>query len=488
MSDENQEKSEVDLKKENIRAFAESISGSRYQINELRSIHKDIFKRRNITVDQLNRAMQDPLNNTEILQQASYIMNYNAGILKEFLNYKSEILTFDHYILPIDVNKYKTSEKLDKAEYDAAIQLEKYNIKFNMGWMIKKILSQGELYIYVTEDKESVSIHEIPASFCVANFIKNSIMRYAIDLSKITDKNKDYFPVDIQRLYERYKKGDLKKDKNLIDKNYYQLNNKRAYCFNLEYMSIKGVPYYSHLFSDLINLEDMKTLDVENAKTENFKLVFQKAPIDDDGNLLMEEDVLSMFHQAFKAEIPSNVGGITTPLDIKSVTLGDNTSKKMDYNNKLKDGIYDDAGINSEIFNGNKSSNEAISLGSVADTLLPIYVLKMLEIWLNEDFKTNSKTKNWKISFLNSTQHNQSKKIAIAKEAIATYFGKKQYLATLGMTPLEAYNSLKYEELSKIGERMLPLMTSHTMSSKDKGRTSNESNPESNTETGQQTN
>lgn len=483
----NEEKNEIDLKKENNHNFAKSINNKYSQINSIGKIQSEIYKNKNTTASKISIAMQDPIKYSEILQASSYVMNYNSGILKEFLIYKSEILTYDHFILPIDINKYKTAEELDKAEYKACTQLEKYKIKFNVGWMTKKIMSQGSLYICETEDNESISIQEIPPSFCKAIGNKNSVMKYGIDLSKINDKNKDYFPAEIQALYEKFKKGLLKNDNNFFDNSFYILQN-RAYCFNVDYMLEKGIPYYSHLFLDLINLEEMKNLDVANAKTENFKIIAQKVPTDDSGDLLIEADDAILYHEALKRELPENVGAVTSPLDINNITLGDNTAKKIDYNNKLKEAIYDGAGISTEIFNGNKSTNEAIALGAVADTLLPLHILKMIEIWLNEDFKTSSKTKNWKISFLDTSHYNKSKKIGEATSAISTYFGKKQYFATLGMTPLETYNTLKYEELSKIGEKMLPLMTSHTMSSSDIGRPINEDNLDSVTNTGESIN
>lgn len=478
------EKKEIDLKKENNHNFARRINSTYAHIKEIGKIQKDMAGKRSINIEQIERAMQNPLNNTEILQYASQIMNYNSGILKEFLIYKSEILTYDHFILPIDINEYKTSKELDKAEYNACIQLEKYKTKFNVGWMIKKIISRGALYIHETEDKEGIAIQEMPQSFCKAVGNKNSVMKYAIDLSKINNENLDYFPMEIQKLYKKYKKGLLKNNENLFDNGFYILSG-RAYCFNVEYMLEKGIPYYAHLFLDLLNLEEMKNLDVANAKTENFKLITQKVPTDESGDILIEADDAMQYHEALKGELPDNVGAVTSPLNIDHIALGDSTAKKMDYNNKLKDAIYDGAGMNSEIFNGNKSTNEAIALGSVADTLLPLHILKMIEIWMNEDFKTNPKTKNWKISFLDTTHYNKSKKIGDATSAISTYFGKKQYLATLGMTPLEVYNTLKYEELSRIGEKMLPLMTSHTMNSSDIGRPSNEDNSDSATTTGE---
>lgn len=476
------EDKEFDLKKENTHKFAQRMSNNLGDINKMIT---GTHGYRLLDRSQLLKALQDPHKNSETLQKYSFIMNYNSGILKELLIYKSNILTYDHYILPLDMSKYKSQDKLEKAELDAALQLEKYNIKFNFPWMTKNLISNGELYIYKIENKDCNVIQEMPRGFCKAVGSKNAIMKYAINLGKISDKTKDQFPIEIQMLHDDFKNGRLKGDENLIDNNFYYLD-KNAYCFNLEYMAEKGSPYYAHLFNDLMILEEMKDIESETAKIDNFKLIIQKALTDEDGALLMDEEDVALFHQALKNEVPEGVGVVTTPMPIDNVNLADSKQKKLDYNNKIKDGIYDSSGVNSEIFNGNKSSNEAVALGSIVDTLLPLNILESFKVWLNMDFKENSKTKNWMINFIDSTKYNKDNKIKMAKDTVATYSGKKQYLATLGMTPLEAINTLKYEELSGIGEKMLPLMTAHTMSG-DAGRPSN-SDTDSNLNTGQSDN
>ena len=71
------------------------------------------------------------------------------------------------------------------------------------------------------------------------------------------------------------------------------------------------------------------------------------------------------------------------------------------------------------------------------------------------------------------------------RENLAVYGSKKKYLALQGYTPLEALNILLNEEMLGIEEKMLPMQTSHTLSSEDeKGRPSNEDNPDSSTNTG----
>ena len=125
-------------------------------------------------------------------------------------------------------------------------------------------------------------------------------------------------------------------------------------------------------------------------------------------------------------------------------------------------------------------------MGAVVDTLLPLKIQSMFASWINTILKNTSKTKNWKVVFCNSTEYNQLNMVKNERENLAVYGSKKKYLALQGYTPLEALNILLNEEMLGIEEKMLPMQTSHTLSSEDeKGRPSNEDNPDSSTNTGE---
>ena len=157
----------------------------------------------------------------------------------------------------------------------------------------------------------------------------------------------------------------------------------------------------------------------------------------------------------------------------------------MKYNNQLEESIYSSAGVNSELMNGSKSSNEAIALGSVIDTLLAFKILRIISNWLNLDLKKNSITKNWKVEFVKSTNYNQQQMITNARSNITTWMSKRVYMALMGHTPLDAINIIKYEDMLGLNTLLQPLMTSHTMTSEDVGRPSNAESSDTLTTTGE---
>ena len=435
----------------------------------------------------IRSALKDPTkeSNIKILQNAMSSYRMSNGILKQFINYQSNILTNDHFLVPTDMTKFKSKEEMWKKEMEVAKYLETFNIKKNFKWMFEELITFGELYIYLVEYKDSAVIIKIPHSICII-IGKDSNMQnvYGVDLSQITEDSLSYFPKEIQDAWTRKKSGTLRVDE-LVDNKYYKVSEKGV-AFTLDEWGIKGTPYFAHILDSLMALEDIEDLDLSNATTDNFKLIQQKVPIDDKGDYLLDYGAVSIYHNSVKNSVPNGIGVVTSPMEIKGVTLTDSRVKNLDYATKLKKNIYDASGFNDDLFNGSKSSNEAIAMGAVVDTLLPLKIQGMFASWLNSILKSTNKTKNWKVVFCNSTEYNQVNMVKNERENLAVYGSKKKYLALQGYSPLEALNILLNEEMLGIDEKMLPMQTSHTLSGDDKkGRPSNDDNPDSATNTGE---
>ena len=147
------EKVQIDMDLENLE-FARKMSSE--GIEYLNRIGDDIFGIANVTKKQVKNLMKDPVSNAVQLQKIYNIIRNTSGTLKEIVMYKTEIPTYDHYILPLDMGKYKDLEKLERAEFKAATEIEKYKLKYNIPWMVQRIIEQGVLYCYKVKTTDEV--------------------------------------------------------------------------------------------------------------------------------------------------------------------------------------------------------------------------------------------------------------------------------------------------------------------------------------------
>ena len=218
----------------------------------------------------------------------------------------------------------------------------------------------------------------------------------------------------------------------------------------------------------------MKDLKSQNAVIESIKLIHQKFPIDKEtGASLIDFDVITQYHNATKATLPPGTAVTTNPLDLQALHLSDSNSKISSNVSQARDTVYDSAGVNSEIFNGNKSTTEAIAMGIIADSLVAKPLNLMATNWVNYRLKRKKIGGfTWAIKLLDVTEFNKEKKISAAKEGMAFGGSRLEYLATSGYTPLQGLSVLKMESMLGLDELLVPQASSHTQSSSDKGRPS----------------
>lgn len=438
-------------------------------LNGITYLAKDMQRPRAYTRDNVRKALANPYDNVATLQQVSSILKSSNGIYAKILIYNSTMLTNNHIITPISSGSITTKEKMLKTYEDVSSFVNKYNIKKTACWIYDRVLEQGELYTYKLEGKDQHIIQEFPAQLCKVTALENDVKRFAINLNGISSNVIGYMPLEIQNAYNLFKSNKLPKEQ-LIDNSYYQVSNKGT-AFTLEKQQSKGIPFYCSIFDDLMELEDMKDLKSENAVIESTKLIHQKLPIDKEtGKVLMDMSVAKTYHNATKANMPKGTAITTNPLDLEAISLSSSSTKLDNDIYQTMENAFDTAGINSEIFNGKKNSNMAITSGLVVDSLLPKRLQMMVEDWMNFELSTYKKNgSKWKFKFIDSTHFDREERSSKARENMAFGGSRFEFLACQGYDPLEGINLLKAEQLLGLDEIMIPQATSHTLSSSESG-------------------
>lgn len=422
-------------------------------------------KGKKINISKIVSAMENPYNNYSTLQEISLYLKNHCGVYARILNYFSTMLTYDFMLYPIQLDSKKlTKDKLQKGYQEAALYLEKLNVKYNLTWFAKRIFELGELYLYKIEDKEGIIFKEMPNDLCRVSSIQNNICKYSINLSKIASSSDIYntMPKEIQNLADRYKNGLINKDK-LIDYFWYELDD-NAYAFNIISQFLpKGFPVFSYMFEALVHLMELEELEFTNAKVDNLKIIHQKLPMDDEGNLLISLSEARQYHESTKANLPNGIAITTNPLDLQALTLHRNGSQSISHRANAIKSIFDISGVNDEIFNGNNGSEMAIASGVKADELLVLELTNMFENFLNYILCNNKKTLGWRIKILPLTHFSKDAKIKSSRENLAYGGSRMEFLATNGYTPIQSLNILKGEQLLGFDELLIPQATSHTM-------------------------
>ena len=441
----------------------------------LQNVHKttsQLYNPRQLNKDNIRRAVLNPYNNVKTLQEASVLLKSTNGIYARIINYLANMLTYDYTIFATQVDKIKTREKMQKSYLDTAIFLESLNIKRNAHWITRRVIEQGELYLYKLQDNNGVIYQEIPASLCMVTGMENNILKYAINLQSINKDTIESLPVELQKLKEKFDAGKINK-KLLINNSYYELP-KNAVAFNLDRFASKCFPMFSYMFEDLMELENAKDLVQKNNFLDSVRMVHQQLPINaETGRVLMDYKVANAYHQSLKSNLPNGTFANTSPLKLTALSLASNNNRVKNEIETAKNAVYDSAGVNSEIFNAERSSNESVIKGVITDSLVVWEIQEMIQDYINYELSQNKKGgTSWQIQFLGTTIFNKDEAIKRSRDNIAFGGSRSEFMASNGYSPLASYSILKTEQLLGLDELLIPQQSAHTLSSSSVGRPS----------------
>ena len=433
--------------------------------------------------DQLQMALNDTSANVAYLQQVSRYLYTANGVYTRLIEEFTNIPMYDLYLAPTILmgfnGKSMDVSKMNK-EYETIAQLiEKENYKYNFKWFGRWLLLMGELYLYKVEDNNGIFFKMIPNDLCrISGIMENNIYKYSIDMSKLSDEELLLtLPLPIQKAYEQYVAGTLDEEK--LDENFYRFDESEAiaFLFNDGDARTKGVPPFTYLFDKIYKLNEIEDEDLASSLTDNLKILHQKAPTNDEGELLISPEILGIYHRATKSTLPKNIALTTNPLGMEVFTLNRNANNVTTATQKAYENVYTSAGVNSELFNGQRSSNESVLNSIKTDEMVVDRLNGIFGNFLNYEIKNKKKNPMWKVEMLRNTYFNKKDITSMCRDNLAIGGSKMMFLASLGHTPLTGLSMMIWESQMNMNQYFNPVESSYNSSSEeDNGRPSNKEN------------
>lgn len=442
-----------------------------FATNSISVIGQYTVRPRYIQRQQLRTMMVNPYLNWEGLQGISSLLIANNGDYQRLVKYFGSMARFDHILYPLATNGkvVQKNNNFEKSYLEASQLVQKMNLRHNCRWWANRLIEQGELFLYKIEDNSGIVYQEIPSFICRANRVENGVIRYQIDLARIDLYLLATLPLEIQNMYQ-------KKSDGLFEFNWYDVSN-NGVAFNIWGNSLPhGIPYLSFLFDKLLLVEDFEDMNEDLTKVDNLKIIHQTIPTNDQGEVLMDEDLVATYHNATKKNLPKGVTITTNPLAMESLSLqsnGNENARGLNYLNSAQASVYNSAGVNVGLFNGDTTNSVLLQAGIVADEQIAIDMLLMFENYINVDLaKRKIAGTTWQIKMFDTTCFNREMRIADARANLSLGGSKMEFLSISGFTPLESYQVLKTEQLLGFNDMFMPVQTSYTMTNSEDSRES----------------
>lgn len=284
---------------------------------------------------------------------------------RQIILYYASLLKYTGVLIPQPSRGKSLSQAHLQKAYNHALDLiDKMDIPNLFTHISIKVMSTGCYYgVILDMNKDKFSVFDLPVSYCRSRFkdingldIIEFDVRYFYSISD-EDTRKialDVYPKLISKAFIKYKNGILKNPWVLIPGNI-------GICFPF----FEGaVPPLLSAIPAILEFNRTKDLEYDRGLEEIRKIIVQKIPHLTDGRLLFEPDEAEIMHDGAVGMLKGNknISVLTTYADVESIsskTQNDSTNNTL---NTMKNNIYSQSGVSSEIFSSTGGSTLETSI------------------------------------------------------------------------------------------------------------------------------
>ena len=233
------------------------------------------------------------------------------------------------------------------------------------------------------------------------------------------------------------------------------------------------MPYFSGIMIPLLDVLDYEQLTADRAILENYVLLVSKIPLIDSDRVddfAVSLDIIRETQELINSVIPDLVGAVYSPMDIEAVKFDrSNSTNDVNMISDSINNVFAQSGAAQLVVSSGSSTNAVgLKLAIANDMSITFYLLEKLVSNFNYFIKRNiSEHITFKIH--QQTWYNKEEYIQEKKDAATLGAPAMDYLTSLGLTAFEAWNQLRFENLSGIKDLMIPLRNSYSTSFRPDG-------------------
>ena len=442
-----------------------------------------------VKLSDVELALKNPRNNGAILMRASEELMRVSPHYYRLNSMYSNMALFCWWIDLYGIKPKANVATIKDVYGKLAEKFETMNIKYEFS-KIMRCLPYQDIYCgLVVEDDVSFYFQKINFGICRLYQIEDGLFNFQIDLSKINSKELNGYPIYVQEEYINFIEGKTKC-------RWYTPPSDLQICIKMNSQWNYPMPILINLIQDILDLDTYKKLKLQSARTDNYRAIMIKVPIDETtvDKPLLTPDTLGIFASINRENMTDDIGLIhTLGSDGEAISFKNSTNTTNNVSEAI-DEIYNSAGSSKDLFNGS-ATGTAITLSIENDSGLIYSVYRQFERWANRYIrlrKYNKKLFKFNFYLLDVTVFNRDNVSSRYREACtlgATVIDK--WLASIDMTPSRTLGSyVLHNNIFDFQNNFVPLASSYNAaesSSNEGGRPTNKEKGELLTEEGERT-
>lgn len=357
----------------------------------------DLTKNKSITYntysrDSLRTYLKNPAteSNQKNLRKLSNYLYTVSHVYRRLINFKAYQITCKSWTVYPDI------PLTEEPDQDSILQnyerVTKYVRNMDMKSQILKCMLQAwkndVVYGFCYGDPEkdgSFFIHLLDPDYCKISSQQyyRGVLNFAFDCSFFDSGNNAYY-LDIydpifKQLYNKYKNDNTQRWAELPIENTFCL---KINIDNLDY----PIPPLSGLLEDIINLEDLQSVQNLKDEMEAYKLIYAKidtiSGTKDVDDFEIDLDLATAFYDKLKAALPDNVALAMSPMKLDSIDFKSNDAEDTNIISKAYENIINaNGGI---VLNQNKITNStSFKLALQFDSMDAVAPVEQINAWAN---------------------------------------------------------------------------------------------------------
>lgn len=428
------------------------------------------FKRVSDYTNYTKEEAADIINNgdSEELRELSLSFFYSSGFYRRFILYYATFLKYTPIIIPhVKDDKSIKDNKYSKRYYSCLEYFNRLNFEKLCQIFTLKVLTEGACYGLLKESSEAVNVQFLPFKYCRSRFQN-------LEGIDIVEFNLEYF----DSIRDKTQREECLKNYSIeIRKAYNAFKNKGAnkwFSFEpgegIHFSLYEERPFMLNIIPAIMDFDEYREIEKAKDKQELKKLLVQKMPITNDGELVFEPEEALEMHRGVVGMLKKNsdIDILTSFGEVKLEDL-QNTRQAISNNlEKIEKTIYSEAGVSKQVLSAD--GNLSLSSSIQNDMALMMFLANSYSTWLSYilnqrfgDTKISFSAKILPVSYYNSDDY-------ISKTLNMAQYGFSFLVPSiaLGIDQLEIMDLKKLEiDLLKMDVKLVPLQSSHTLSGKD---------------------
>lgn len=390
----------------------------------------------------------------------------------------SNMAMFCWWIDLYDVKDNANINTIKKMYGNLAAKLESMNLKHEFAKIMKVVPYQDIYCGLVFENQSDFYIQQISYKVCQLYETQDGLYNFIINLASINPKKLSAYPDYVQQAYVEY--IDAFKEGMSVSQ-WYKPPAEKQICVKLNTQWQYPYPLLIALVKDILDLDIYKKLKLQSARTDNYKAIMVKVPIDEStvDKPLLTPETLSIFAEINRESMNDDIGFIyNLGSNGEAISFKDSANSRNNVSDATNT-LYDSSGESRELYNGS-ASGTALNYSVENDSGFVYSLYRQFERWVNRYIKLkkyNKATYKFYFYLLDITIFNRDNVTKRYKEACTLGLPMiDKYLASVDMSPSRTLGSYTvHKDIFDFENHFIHLSSSFNTSSNDVGRPTNAS-------------